>query len=120
MGEEPKTAVLADEDIEEDPDRWCSYTPYGQELWQIACQWVWNLRLALGQQMQAGLLRDTLVGTRKRSTSSSRDGGKRTGRVRSMALGETVRSCNGTDRELRPFPYKKMGCSVARQEQACG
>ena len=32
-------AVLADEDLEEDPDRWCSYTEYGQELWQIACQW---------------------------------------------------------------------------------
>jgi hypothetical protein len=45
-------AVLADEDIEEDPDRWCSYTAYGQELWQIASQWVWNLRLSLGQAMQ--------------------------------------------------------------------
>ncbi len=32
-------AVLADEDVEEDPDRWCSYTECGQELWQIACQW---------------------------------------------------------------------------------
>jgi len=39
-------AVLADEDIEEDPDRWCSYTECGQELWQIVCQWVWNLRLS--------------------------------------------------------------------------
>jgi len=29
-------AVLADEDIEENPDRWCSYTECGQELWQIA------------------------------------------------------------------------------------
>ncbi|HEY4385704.1 MAG TPA: hypothetical protein VGN34_14705 [Ktedonobacteraceae bacterium] len=28
--------VLADEDVEEDPDRWCSYTVCGQELWQIA------------------------------------------------------------------------------------
>ena len=55
---EPGIAVLADEDIEEDPDRWCSYTPCGQELWQIACQWVWNLRLALGQQMQAGAVRE--------------------------------------------------------------
>jgi hypothetical protein len=36
-------AVLADENIEEDPDRWCSYTECGQELWQVACQWVWNL-----------------------------------------------------------------------------
>ncbi len=47
-------AVLSDEDVEEDPDRWCSYTECGQELWQIACQWVWNLRLTLGQTMQAG------------------------------------------------------------------
>jgi len=51
-------AVLADEDVEEDPDRWCSYTECGQELWQIACQWVWNLRLSLGQTMQAGSLRE--------------------------------------------------------------
>src|SRR5437762_5865658 len=28
--------ILADEDVEEDPDRWCSYTECGQELWQIA------------------------------------------------------------------------------------
>jgi hypothetical protein len=33
-------------DVEEDPDRWCSSTERGQELWQIACQWVWNLRLS--------------------------------------------------------------------------
>jgi hypothetical protein len=52
MDGEPKIAVLADEDLEEDPDRWCSYTEYGQELWQIACQWIWNLRLSLGKTMQ--------------------------------------------------------------------
>jgi hypothetical protein len=51
-------AVLADEDVEEDPDRWCSYTECGQELWQIACQWVWNLRLSLGKRMQGGDLRE--------------------------------------------------------------
>ncbi len=50
--------VLADEDVEEDPDRWCSYTECGQELWQIACQWVWNLRLSLGKRMQGGELRE--------------------------------------------------------------
>jgi len=50
--------VLADEDVEEDPDRWCSYTQCGQELWQIACQWVWNLRLTLGKIMQGGELRE--------------------------------------------------------------
>ncbi len=51
-------AVLADEDSEEDPDRWCSYTECGQELWQIACQWIWNLRLVLGQEMQGSPLRE--------------------------------------------------------------
>jgi len=50
--------VLADEDVEEDPDRWCSYTERGQELWQIACQWVWNLRLTLGKTMQGGEVRE--------------------------------------------------------------
>jgi hypothetical protein len=28
--------VFAEEDLEDDPDRWCSYTECGQELWQIA------------------------------------------------------------------------------------
>ena len=51
-------AVLADEDVEVDPDRWCSFTECGQELWQIACQWVWNLRLSLGQTMQEAELRE--------------------------------------------------------------
>jgi len=69
MDGEPKIAVLADEDVEEDPDRWCSYTECGQELWQIACQWVWNLRLSLGQMMQGAELRDTLVGTSQRIAS---------------------------------------------------
>jgi hypothetical protein len=50
--------ILADEDVEEDPDRWCSYTECGQELWQIACQWVWNLRLSLGKMMQGEELRE--------------------------------------------------------------
>ena len=51
-------AVLADEDLEEDPDRWCSYTECGQALWQVACQWVWNLRLSLGMTMQEGKTRE--------------------------------------------------------------
>ncbi len=50
--------VLADEDVEEDPDRWCSYSECGQELWQISCQWVWNLRLSLGKTMQGAELRE--------------------------------------------------------------
>ena len=51
-------AMLADEDVEEDPDRWCCYTECGQELWHVACQWVWNLRLMLGHAMQGGEIRE--------------------------------------------------------------
>jgi hypothetical protein len=51
--------VLADEDVENDADRWCSYTECGQELWQVACQWVWNVRLTLSYAMQGKELRDT-------------------------------------------------------------
>lgn len=51
--------VLSDEDIEQDPDRWCSHTPWGQEFWQILSQWVWNLRLELGQQISPPAMRLT-------------------------------------------------------------
>jgi hypothetical protein len=40
--------VLADEDQEQDTDRWCSHAPCGQECWQILNQWLWNLRLDFG------------------------------------------------------------------------
>jgi uncharacterized protein (UPF0179 family) len=43
--------VLAKEDQEQDPDRWVSRTPCGQEFWQILSQWVWNIRIELGQQL---------------------------------------------------------------------
>lgn len=51
--------VLADEDVEQDPDRWCSHTPCGQEFWQILSQWVWNLRLELGQNLSPTQMRTT-------------------------------------------------------------
>jgi hypothetical protein len=51
--------VLADEDQEQDPDRWCSHTPSGQECWQILSQWVWNLRLELGQHCSPTTMRLT-------------------------------------------------------------
>src|SRR5258708_6250589 len=37
--------VLADEDDEQESDRWYSHTPCGQEFAQILAQWSWNLRL---------------------------------------------------------------------------
>ncbi len=51
--------ALADEDLEQDPDRWCSHSPCGQEAWQIVCQWVWNLRLELGHHLELAPLRTT-------------------------------------------------------------
>jgi len=50
---------LADEDQEEDADRWCSGTPWGQECWQILAQWVWNLRMELSQHTWPSALRTT-------------------------------------------------------------
>jgi hypothetical protein len=51
--------VLADEDVEQDSDRWFSHTPFGQEFCQILAQWVWNLRLELGQTLSSFDLRTT-------------------------------------------------------------
>ncbi len=50
---------LSDEDQEIDPDRWCSHTACGQETWSIVCQWVWNLRLELGHQIEPTPVRTT-------------------------------------------------------------
>ncbi|GHO86461.1 hypothetical protein KSZ_44670 [Dictyobacter formicarum] len=52
-------SILADEDQEIDPDRWCSHTACGQEAWCIVSQWVWNLRLELGHQLKPEPLRTT-------------------------------------------------------------
>ena len=51
--------VLSDEDREQDPDRWCSHTACGQEFWQILNQWLWNLRLDLGEHLSSSPMRLT-------------------------------------------------------------
>jgi hypothetical protein len=51
--------VLADEDQEQHTDRWVSHAPWGQEWWQIFNQWVWNLRLELGQHLSPAAMRLT-------------------------------------------------------------
>ena len=51
--------ALSDEDLEIDPDRWCSHSAWGQEAWQCIAQWVWNLRLELGHQLKPEPLRTT-------------------------------------------------------------
>jgi hypothetical protein len=51
--------ALSDEDQEQDPDRWCSHSAWGQECWQVVSQWVWNLRLELGHQLHPDPMRTT-------------------------------------------------------------
>ena len=51
--------ALSDEDAEQDPDRWCSHSGWGQECWQVVSQWVWNLRLAVGHQLSPTPVRAT-------------------------------------------------------------
>jgi len=51
--------ALADEDKEQDPDRWCSHSAWGQECWQVVSQWVWNIRLELGHQLHPDPVRTT-------------------------------------------------------------
>ena len=51
--------VLADEDDEQDADRWVSHTAWGQECFQILAQWLWNLRLELGQHQAPAAVRTT-------------------------------------------------------------
>lgn len=51
--------ALADEDQEQDSDRWVSHTAIGQEAWQLISQWVWNLRLELGHHLHPDPVRTT-------------------------------------------------------------
>ena len=51
--------ILSDEDREQDPDRWCSHSAWGQECWHVISQWTWNLRLELGHQLKPQPVRTT-------------------------------------------------------------
>ena len=65
--------VLADEDEEQQMDRWCSHTPYGQEFAQIIAQWAWNIRMELGQQLSQEELRTTEFASAHESGTPSTD-----------------------------------------------
>ncbi len=65
--------VLWDEDIEQDPDRWCSRTACGQEFWQILNQWLWNLRLEFGQHLSPSPMRLTEFAPANPEANSQRE-----------------------------------------------
>jgi hypothetical protein len=64
--------ALADEDQEQEPDRWCSHAPWGQECWQVISQWVWNLRLELGHHLSPEPLRTTEFASARSVTNEGR------------------------------------------------
>jgi len=111
--------VLADEDAEEDPYRWCSYTECGQELWQIMCQWVWNLRLSLGQTMQEAELREIEWAPPKKLSPSSCLWKTH---LRNMGRGSVRQRSDELLDALGPMPSRcrRMACCAVQREQACG
>src|SRR5438034_2594455 len=50
--------VLADEDVEEDPDRWCSYTECGQNCGKLRVNGSGTCASHAGKMMQGGELRE--------------------------------------------------------------
>src|SRR5512135_1613612 len=141
--------VLADEDVEQEPDRWCSYTPYGQELWQIAAQWVWNVRWVLGSTLQTAPLRaiewspipDTLpVTTPSLSAEQAReeeygpfhwagDAGRARGRLAASAFvlqGDGTLQCPAgaslwlqEQRQETPYAQRLVFCAPLEACQSC-
>jgi hypothetical protein len=56
---ERSSARSACEYQEQDRDRWCSHTAWGQEFWQVLAQWIWNIRLELGHALHPTPMRMT-------------------------------------------------------------
>ena len=65
--------VLADEDREQDSDRWSSYTTHGQETWPILAQWRWNLRQELRKPRQPTTMRLTEFAPAQAETQPASD-----------------------------------------------
>ncbi len=89
---------LSDEDAEQDPDRWCSHSAWGQECWQVISQWVWNLRLELGHQLHPDPVRTTEFALALLFAHEQRreaDGSLR------VVYGASIRSC-------RPCPLREQ------------
>jgi len=93
--------VLADEDQEQDPDRWCSYAPAGQEAWQIVSQWVWNLRLELGHVLEPTPMRTTEFAPPVKETTAEQAPVQGYGKP-SVALPWKVGRFSGQDFALQP------------------
>jgi hypothetical protein len=109
--------VLADEDVEADPDRWCSYTECGQELWQITWKsGVESAASAWARDANGHETRDPL-GCRQRSSFCFRSSGKHTRRVRPVAVGKTVWRSNGALRGGVLYSARQWDAALRSREQ---
>lgn len=118
--------VLADEDREQDADRWCSYTACGQEFWQIVNQWVWNFRLELGQQLFPTPMRTTeFAPVRAQAPASDPERPTERGWLRIPLLRWNMGLPNGLAVHLpvvfpaQPFFLKQMAHSCVRLSACC-
>src|SRR5216684_1725970 len=93
--------VLADEDQEQEPDRWCSHAPCGQDAWQIVSQWVWNLRLELGHVLEPTPMRTTEFAPPVKETRASQAPVQGYGKP-SVALPWKAGRFSGQDFALQP------------------
>jgi hypothetical protein len=64
--------TLSQEDQEQDPDRFCSQNPFGQQFWQLLAQSVWNVRLRLAFASQTPKCRRTIWAQAINSSENSR------------------------------------------------
>ncbi len=93
--------LLADEDQEQDPDRWCSRAPAGQEAWQVVSQWVWNLRLELGHMLEPTPPRLTEFAPAIKETAAEQDPAQGYGKP-AVALPWKAGRFSGQDFSLQP------------------
>jgi hypothetical protein len=90
--------VLSDEDHEQDPDRWVSHSPWGQECWQVISQWMWNLRLELGHRLHPTPVRMTEMAAADAPVHSQEQGSP------DLAQGEEGASTSGSDNVSQSEP----------------
>ncbi len=121
--------ALADEDLEQDPDRWCSHTACGQETWQIISQWVWNLRLELGHQLAPDPVRTTefapaLPPAQEEATNSPSPSQEYGPPAVALPWKQGTRLCPATGWHAAlsgwPIPGRPRAAQGSRWELACG
>jgi len=110
--------VLADEDQEQNMDRWYSGHPYGQEYAQILAQMMWNVRTVLGHQQQDRAMRwtfSTSENETKDVTAEPPDG-----RTSSARKPDATPSCQETGSTIPMVPENEGPPHLPEEQSATG